>query len=111
MSEEDKILALMDQYFENTDPKQLTEDLKFVNSLGADGVSFEEYLDILNDVTSVELAKNGICDDIAYMDLFSNLISGISMDDFNNIQTISPCYLESSHSGFVASENNYALAA
>ena len=101
----------MDQYFENTDPMQLNEDLKFVTNLGADGVTFEEYLDILNDVTSVELAENGICDDIAYMDLFRNLISKISMDDCNEIQTVSPFHFKSSHSGYIASENNYAMAA
>jgi hypothetical protein len=111
MSEEEKILALMDQYFEKTDSKQLNEDLKFITNLGADGVTFEEYLDILNDVTSVELAENGICDDIAYVDLFRSLMSKISMDDCNKIQTVSPFHFESLHSGFRASENNYAMAA
>jgi len=60
MNEDEKILALMDQYFDTTEPEQLADDLKYVDSLGSEGVSFDEYLDILNDVTSFELDENGI---------------------------------------------------
>lgn len=113
MTEDEKILALMDQYFDTTDPKQLADDLKYVNSLGSEGVTFDEYLDILNDVTSFELAENGICDDIAYSDYFNKSIMPVMMDKVGipttlNLIEVLTSYKTSSDCGY---DNWYPMAA
>lgn len=111
MNNEENILALLDQYFEAADKKEILADMNFVNSLGKQGVSFEEYLQNLNAIAAIPLAETGICDDIAYRDLYNSLISPISMDDYNRFQTIESVYFESAHSNYLASDNTYPMAA
>jgi hypothetical protein len=88
MKQEDKILALFDKYFETVDQSEICNDIKYIKSLGSGGVSFEEYIEILNKVTSLTLKETGLCDDIAYADLFKNLISPIQMDDLDSFKII-----------------------
>jgi|GEM_PF-2319429 hypothetical protein len=111
MSNEQNILTLFDQYFEVADKNEILEDIGFVNSLGKQGMSFEEYLQNLNAIAAIPLAETGICDDIAYRDLYNSLISPISMDDYSRFQTIESIYFQSVHSDYIASENTYPMAA
>jgi hypothetical protein len=112
MSQEDSILSLFDQYFSNADKQQISEDVDYVNSLGKDGVTFEQYLENLDSITAFPIAGTGVCDDIAYSDYYNNLIAAVSMDDFDDFQIIeSNCYVEFEHSSFYSSENIYSMAA
>ena len=111
MKQEEDILALFDQYFKVAQEDQILEDIGFVNSLGKQGVSFEEYLQNLNAIAAIPLAETGICDDIAYRDIYNSLISSISMDDYHRFQTIESIHFESSHSNYFASDNTYSMAA
>jgi hypothetical protein len=111
MNQEENILALFDQYFKNAEEKQLLEDINYVDSLGKVGVSFEEYLGNLNALAAIPLVETGICDDIAFGDLYKSLISVIAMGDFSKPQTIASIHIESSHSSYQASESAYLMAA
>ncbi len=111
MIQEENILALFDQYFEVADKNQILDDINFINSLGKQGISYEEYLQNLNAIAAIPLAETGICDDIAYKDLYNSLISLISMGDYKRFQTIESVKFESIHSDYLASENTYSMAA
>lgn len=112
MSHEESILALFDQYFSKADKQEIQEDVNYVNSLGKDGVTFEQYLENLDSITAFPIAETGVCDDIAYSDYYNNLIAAVSMDDFNDFQIIESRYeVEFEHSFFSASENTYSMAA
>lgn len=112
MTSEETILALFDQYFAKADNVELQEDVNYINSLGKDGVTFEQYLENLDSITAFPLAETGVCDDIAYSDYYNNLIAAVSMDDFHYFQLIEcSCNVEFEHSSFTASENTYSMAA
>jgi hypothetical protein len=89
MKAEDKILELFDEYFETADETEIETDIKYVNSLGTNGVSFEEYIEILNEVTSLSLKETGLCDDILYSKDYNKLISEIQMDDIKAVTILS----------------------
>jgi hypothetical protein len=88
MTQEDQILALFEQYFKTANQSEIQNDVDYINSLGAKGVSYEDYIEVLNKVTSLNLKETGLCDDIAYADLFNDLISPIKMDDLNSFTVI-----------------------
>lgn len=84
MNTEEKILDLFDDYFKSASAEEIARDVAFVNSIGTNGITLEEYLDNLNHSTSYTLVDNGICDDIAFADMFNNAIQKIQMgnDEF-----------------------------
>jgi len=79
MNNEDKILELFDNYFRSAPSEEVEKDLAYINSIGFEGISFEEYVGILNTSTSFNLKEIGLCDDIAFADLFNNSICPIEM--------------------------------
>lgn len=112
MTQEEIILSLFDQYFASADKKQIERDLAYVNSIGKEGITFEQYLENLDSITAFPIAETGICDDIAYSDYYNNLISAISMDDFSVFRTVNQSFqFESDQSSFLASERTFLLAA
>lgn len=112
MTQEDNILSLFEQYFATADKQEIQKDVAYVNSLGKDGISFEQYLENLDSITAFPIAETGVCDDIAYSDYYTNLISAVSMDDFHNFKTIEESLqVESNQSSFFASESTFLLAA
>lgn len=112
MTQEETILLLFDQYFATAGKDELREDVEFINSLGKEGVTFEQYLENLDSITAFHLAETGVCDDIAYSDYYNSLIAAVSMDDFNQFQIIQATYnFEFAHSSFTAGENTYSMAA
>jgi hypothetical protein len=90
MKSEEEILRLFDNYFENAPIEEINKDLSYINNIGFDGVTFEEYVSILNNDTSYNLKEAGICDDIAFSDLFNHLINPIFMGN-NRINDIIQC--------------------
>jgi hypothetical protein len=88
MGQEDQILALFEQYFKTADHSEIQNDINYINSLGSNGISYEDYIEVLNKVTSLNLKETGLCDDIAYADLFNDLISPIKMDDLDSFTVI-----------------------
>jgi hypothetical protein len=90
MKSEEEILRLFDSYFENTPLEEINKDLSYINNIGFDGVTFEEYVSILNNDTSYNLKETGICDDIKYSDLFNALINPIFMGN-NNFSDVIQC--------------------
>lgn len=112
MTQEDNILALFDQYFAKADKKEIENDVAYINSLGTEGISFEQYLENLDAITAFPLAETGVCDDIAYSDYYNNLISAVSMDDFSDFKTVKESFqFESNQTSFLASESTFLLAA
>ena len=67
MTQEEQILNLFDEYFKNTPKSEIEKDVKSISGLGTDGISFEDYVAVLNKVTSFSLIETGICDDIAFV--------------------------------------------
>ena len=43
-NEEQKILDLMDQYFATASKEEIARDVEYINSLGTNGITFEQYL-------------------------------------------------------------------
>jgi hypothetical protein len=86
MNFEDKILDLFDEYFRSAPKEEIENDVNYINSIGMNGVSYEEYLTILNGATSYNLRDNGICDDIAFADLFNSTICQIQMGELQDIR-------------------------
>ena len=86
MNFEDKILELFDDYFKSAPREEIERDVSYINSIGMNGVSFEEYVTILNGATSYNLYDNGICDDIAFADMFNNSIQKIQMGELQDIK-------------------------
>jgi hypothetical protein len=52
MNTEEKILDLFDDYFKSASAEEIARDVAFVNSIGTNGITLEEYLDNLNHSTS-----------------------------------------------------------
>jgi hypothetical protein len=52
MTHEESILSLFDQYFSNADKQEIQKDVEYINSLGKDGVTFEQYLENLDSITA-----------------------------------------------------------
>lgn len=86
MNFEDKILGLFDDYFKSAPKEEIQKDVDYINSIGMNGVSFEEYVNILNSATAYNLRDNGICDDIAFADMFNNSIQRIQMGELSEIK-------------------------
>jgi hypothetical protein len=86
MNFEDKILGLFDDYFKSAPKEEIERDIAYINSIGMNGVSFEEYITILNSATSYNLRDAGICDDIAFADLFNKTIRGVEMGNNKDIK-------------------------
>jgi len=57
MTNEEKILELFENYFSNASTLELNEDVAQINVLGNEGVTFEEYVEHLNNVTSSDNLK------------------------------------------------------
>lgn len=55
MNFENKILELFDDYFKSAPKEEIERDIAYINSIGMNGVSFEEYIVELNVVTSCNL--------------------------------------------------------
>ena len=114
MTQEEKILALFDEYFENAPKEEIQKDVEYIDSLGKDGISFELYLETLNQATSSIIAQNGVCDDIAFADLFNNSIERVDMGNMDSLDFISTIKVKTPliKDGFeIAEENSYAMAA
>lgn len=112
MTQEDTILALFDEYFATADKNEIERDVKFVNSIGKEGITFEQYLENLDSITAFPIAETGVCDDIAYSDYYNNLIAAVSMDNFSEFTTVKESFeFESNQSSFLASESTFLLAA
>ena len=86
MGFEDNILDLFEDYFKSASKEEIESDVAYINSIGINGVSFEEYVTTLNTATAYYLRDNGICDDIAFADMFNNSIQRIQMGDLNEIK-------------------------
>jgi hypothetical protein len=114
MDAEEKILQLFEQYFATATDEEIKADVDYINGLGNAGIAFEDYLDTLNHATAYSLIETGLCDDIAYADLFNNTISQVEMDNFNTI-TVLDSFVQISfeflYSKETVCESNYALAA
>lgn len=118
MSPEDEILQLLEEYFKNATQDEIKKDVDYINSLGTTGVTFDEYLNALNRVTSYSLLETGVCDDIAFADFFNKSISPIQMDELDKITLVEttkiPCNSNQLYSvthSIRAGESNYAMAA
>lgn len=120
MTEEENILNAWEEHFRSLSAKEIAEDIEKVNSIGSIGVSYEDYLYILNTVTSHSLAETGLCDDIAFADFFNRTIIGVEMGKSNTFTIIKDKEIlhivmndsivnEMFHS--VSGENTYAMAA
>lgn len=44
-SKNDDVLDLMDQYFATASKEEIAKDVEYVNNLGTNGISFEEYVE------------------------------------------------------------------
>lgn len=112
MTPEEEILALFDKYFENAPKSELEKDARAISKLGLTGLSFEQYIDALNKVTSFNLADTGICDDIAFSDFFNDSISMVKMGNSKFAKTIESIDLAFSLTDHISvGESNYAMAA
>lgn len=116
MTHEEQILALFDRYFKEASKGEIENDTKFIQNLGTEGISYEQYIDALNKVTSFNLADTGICDDVAYSDFFKKLISPIKMDDLMQMKMVESIKLRFQqntdyHPVSGVGEENYAMAA
>jgi hypothetical protein len=113
MNFEDKILALFDDYFQSTPKDEIEKDVAYANSIGFNGVSFEQYLSILNTATSYNLRDTGICDDIAFADMFNNSIKQITMgnDDTIKIGETPNIFIQCKQANLVPEVTKFALAA
>lgn len=89
MFNDEEILNLFDNYFQNAPKEEIEKDVNYIRSLGFEGVTFDEYVNILNNVTSLSLNEAGICDDITYSDFFNKLIGRIDMGNDESIQVVS----------------------
>ena len=57
MTNEEKILELFENYFSNASTLELNENVAQINVLGNEGVTFEEYVEYLNNVTLFDNLK------------------------------------------------------
>jgi len=105
-----EILDLFDVYFDNVSSTELENDKKFVESQGFNGISFDEYLNILNTSTSIDSNPLGICDDIAYSDLYNKLIGKIEMGTAE-LRTINETLIETSLNNEFENDESLAFAA
>ena len=110
MKSEDEILKMFDAYFENASIEEINKEVALINNLGFEGVTFEEYLSGLNNVTAYNLKETGICDDIAYADLFNHLINPIEMGNNKIVESIQ-CIKVSIPNALFAYNVQYSLAA
>ena len=110
MNSEDKILDLFDDYFKSASKEEIENDVAYINGIGTNGVTLEQYLTILNSATSYNLSDNGICDDIAFADLFNNTIKKVQMGNDEDIRIGEKPILINCDSGNLGF-TTYALAA
>jgi hypothetical protein len=93
MNELNTILQSLDNYFERASPKEIEEDLRKVNDLKHEGVTFEEYIQTLNLVSASNIIEVGVCDDIAFADLFNESILNVRMGDISQFKLESPTFV------------------
>jgi len=75
----------LEDYFNSAPQSEIEADVHFVNSIGPKGVSFERYVEGLNDVAVSNLLQSGVIDDIAYSDYFNNSIQDVQMGNLNEL--------------------------
>ena len=116
MTEGEKILGFLDEYFSTASQEEIESDIALVNKLiGSNGISFDGYLENLNEATAYSLVETGLCDDIAYADLFNNSIRPVQMGE--SIVTVLlqevkiPSPLNTQNISLKAGESSYAMAA
>ncbi len=111
MSQDHPILTLIDEYFARAAKDEINNDVEYINSIGKEGVSFEQYLQNLDSITAFPIAEIGVCDDIAYSDYYNNLIAVVSMDDFSKFRIVTSIIIDNTQPAFSTSENTYSIAA
>lgn len=113
MNQEHDILKSLDDYFRSVSRSEIETDVSYINSLGSLGVSYDDYLQNLNTITSLNLVEIGVCDDVAYADLFNSTILTVKMDDTSKVKLAEPLIVGAYKPAFEvkAGESNYALAA
>lgn len=115
MTEEEKILRAWDEHFQKLSLEEIEKDIEIINSIGPVGVSYEDYLHILNTVTSLTLTETGLCDDIAFADFFNRSIMDVQMDNSHSFTLIEITGTDNKFTSesicVIAGESNYAMAA
>jgi hypothetical protein len=115
MNHEDQILALLDEYFRTAPKSEIENDAKFIDGLGAHGISFEEYLRSLSGLNQFFKAPDVIFDDVVCIDDYSKSIRSILMENGNGIvflkKYIQVGFRDSNFATSKAGESNYAMVA
>jgi len=117
MNNEEDILKAWDDHFSKLSPEEIEKDVEIINGIGTVGVSYEEYLHILNTVTSYSLVETGLCDDIAFADFFNNSIECVTMGDLVSyeilpiVRVLASQTITNESIDVIAGESNYAMAA